>query len=69
MYRPVPVEGTAAIMTNEAVEEPIRASSSRLVVQCEHETDPSRMFDCGCGTNDSYCINCFEPMHCSECAA
>ena len=50
----MPVEDTAAIMTNEAVEEPIRAASSRSVVQCEHETDPSRMFDCGCGTNDSY---------------
>jgi hypothetical protein len=37
--------------------------------ECEHEIDQNRMFDCGCGTNDSYCIKCGEPMQCPECAA
>lgn len=36
---------------------------------CEHEIDQNRMFDCGCGTNDSYCIRCGEVIHCPECAA
>jgi hypothetical protein len=30
--------------------------------------DPSRMFDCLCGTNDSYCLVCEEPMSCVYCA-
>ena len=29
--------------------------------------DPERMFDCNCGTNASYCINCGEHMDCPHC--
>ena len=31
----------------------------------EHARDPARMFDCGCGTGDSYCE---EYLPCPECA-
>ena len=29
--------------------------------------DRTRMFDCNCGTNDSYCVDCGEVMKCEEC--
>ena len=31
------------------------------------EPDPSRMFDCNCGTNDSYCVDCGKYMACEDC--
>ena len=31
------------------------------------EPDPSRMFDCNCGTNDSYCVDCGKYMACVTC--
>ena len=34
----------------------------------EHARDPARMFDCGCGTGDSYCARCEEYLPCPECA-
>ena len=30
--------------------------------------DCTRLFDCNCGTNDSYCLICEEPMFCPFCA-
>jgi hypothetical protein len=36
---------------------------------CEHQIDLDRMFDCGCGANDSYCAKCKEPIQCPECNA
>ena len=36
---------------------------------CEHQIDLDRMFDCGCGANDSYCAKCGEPIQCPECNA
>ena len=32
------------------------------------EPDPERMFDCNCGTNDSYCVSCEAYMVCPHCA-
>ena len=29
--------------------------------------DASRIFDCNCGTNDSYCVDCGKYMACEEC--
>ena len=29
--------------------------------------DPTRMYDCNCGTNDSYCVDCGKYLACEEC--
>ena len=34
----------------------------------ERARDPARMFDCRCGTGDSYCARCEEYLPCPECA-
>ena len=36
--------------------------------KCKCEPDLERMFDCNCGTNDSYCIKCKAYMSCEICA-
>ena len=35
---------------------------------CKCEPDPERMYDCNCGTNDSYCVKCEAYMPCPHCA-
>ena len=34
----------------------------------QHTRDVERIFDCNCGTNDSYCAQCGEYLPCGECA-
>ena len=29
--------------------------------------DPNRVFDCNCGTYDSYCVDCGKYMVCEKC--
>ena len=36
--------------------------------KCKCRPDPSRMFDCDCGTGDSYCLYCLEYLPCQLCA-
>ena len=36
--------------------------------QCMCEPDPERMYDCNCGTNDTYCVSCEAYMPCELCA-
>ena len=31
------------------------------------EPDPTRTYDCNCGTNDSYCVDCGKYMACEDC--
>ena len=33
------------------------------------EADPERMFDCDCGTCDSYCVKCEAYMPCQQCSS